>query len=417
MLTDKTYSEIYQDLFIAYLETRKTKYHSKAHISFMTNLEDNLHYLSSSLLHRTYVPDPALRFTCDVPVKREIFTSSFAHRVVCRLVYDYLVPVFDPTFIYDSYSCRVGKGTLVGIERLEHNLRSCTANFQKPCYILKCDLSGYFMSIDKRILSIELFNGLARRIDAKDISGRTFRETLDMELLEYLLDVIVWRNPLDGCKVVGTWEDFADLPNNKSLVYSPPGVGLAIGDITSQFFSNLYLNVLDQFVKRELKCRWYGRYVDDFYICHPDREYLVYLRALVKNYLEDRLHLTLNMNKTYITSADRGVNFLGAYVTPFRRYACNRTVRAFHQKICILESLCEKNPSIDTFYYVRSVLNSYLGYFSHFKAFNIVEQTMRKSSLGRYFDYTPDYHKAEFKSRELTEEELLDTLYSRKRNF
>ena len=122
----KSQSELLGDLFRAYFDTRKHKRNTNSQLKFEFNFEHNLVELCNQIVTRTYRPNPAICFITEVPVKREIFASPFAHRIVCRLLYNYIAPMFEARMIFDSYSCREGKGVLVGIERLEHHLRSCT---------------------------------------------------------------------------------------------------------------------------------------------------------------------------------------------------------------------------------------------------------------------------------------------------
>ena len=142
----KSQSELLGDLFRAYFDTRKHKRNTNSQLKFEFNFEHNLVELCNQIVTRTYRPNPAICFITEVPVKREIFASPFAHRIVCRLLYNYIAPMFEARMIFDSYSCREGKGVLVGIERLEHHLRSCTHNYTRKAHVLKLDLRGYFRS-------------------------------------------------------------------------------------------------------------------------------------------------------------------------------------------------------------------------------------------------------------------------------
>lgn len=391
----KTWDELYTDLQCAYEDTRKSKVNSNAHIEFEVDLELNLHNICSDIMQRRYDPEPAKRFLCKDPVEREIFCSAFSHRVVCRLLYNYLAPVLEPTFIYDSYSCQKNKGTQFGRERFAHHLRSCSQNYIYPVHVLHGDLSGYFMSIVREILLGIVLGRIRKRLDDKDIFGNPFRESLDMELVEYLCTLIILRDPLKGCLIIGTEEDFENIPPQKLMQNAPPGVGLAIGDITSQLFSNVYLDEFDRFVKRELKCKHYGRYVDDFYIICLDKNYLVYVRIRIEVFLRERLHLTLHPTKTRIERAEMGVLFLGCMVLPFREYVSTRTVKRFHVKINMLERKCLQSETLmaDDLLQMRSVINSYLGHFMHFKAHNILEDTFEGSPLLQYFTIDKDYRK------------------------
>lgn len=404
---EKSKSELLGDLFRAYFDTRKHKRNTRSQLSFEFDFEHNLVELCHQIASRTYRPAPAICFITEEPVKREIFASPFAHRVVCRLLYNYIAPMFEARMIHDSYSCRVGKGVMVGIERLEYHLRSCTHNHTRPAYVLKLDLRGYFMSIDKRILHGILLRGIDSNWNKRSPDGRRWRERLDRELVEYLIRVILFRNPVGNCVVLGQASDWDGLPASKSLFNAPENVGLAIGDITSQLFSNIFLDQLDQFTKRVLRCRHYGRYVDDFYIVHNDRSYLEAQIGRVQQFLETRLRLTLHPDKIVLQPYHYGVAFLGAYLKPHRRYATKMAVLRFRRKMRQLEAECRRGPlSFARLQQVRAILNSYCGHFTHFKAFRMLHAQFSRSPLRKYFYFTADYRKAVIKQKYLQQRRI-----------
>ena len=153
-----------------------------------------------------------------------------------------------------------------------------------------------------------------------------------MELIDFLLRQIIFRNPQRDCRIRGSAEDWEGLPPTKSLFNSPEGVGLPIGDLTSQLFSNIYLGELDGYVKRVLRCKHYGRYVDDFFIVHPSKRYLKELIPWIREFLKEELELELHPDKIELQHYSRGVAFLGAYVRPYRRYPSKRTAGFFGKR-------------------------------------------------------------------------------------
>ena len=338
------------------------------------------------------------------PVKREIFASPFAHRVVCRLLYNYIAPMFEARMIHDSYSCRVGKGVFVGIRRFEHHLRSCTRNYSQAAYVLKLDLRGYFMSIDRWVLHGVLMRELDANWRKVSGNGRRWCDRLDRGLIDYLIRVILFRNPVSDCIVLGQQSGWDGLPPSKSLFHAPENVGLPIGDITSQLFSNILLDQMDRFVKRNLRCRHYGRYVDDFYVVHASRRYLKSLTACLQWFLQSELHLTLHPDKIVLQPYHYGVAFLGAYVKPYRRYATKSSVERFRRKIRVLEAECRRGElTYVRLLGIRSVLNSYCGYFCHFKAYGMLRTQFGKSPLRKFFDFTDGYGKSVLKKKFIPE--------------
>ncbi|MBR3303644.1 MAG: RNA-directed DNA polymerase, partial [Bacteroidales bacterium] len=158
------------DLFDAYFDARYTKRNSRSQLGFELCYESNLFVLAEQLQNRSYTLSPGKCFITDIPVKREIYASLFKDRVVHHLLFNYLAPLFEKQFIYDSYSCRVGKGTLFGVKRFDHHLRSVTENYTKQAYILQLDIRGYFMSINRAKL-YEIIQRRLGRCSKKDLEG------------------------------------------------------------------------------------------------------------------------------------------------------------------------------------------------------------------------------------------------------
>jgi retron-type reverse transcriptase len=336
------------DLFKAYYDARRNKRNTPSALRFETRYESNLLKLYQEIRDRSYELQPSICFIVNEPVKREVFAADFRDRVVHHLIYNYIWPVFDRQFIYDSYSCRPGKGTLFGIRRLEHFIRSCSQNYRMDCYILKMDIRGYFMSMDRALLFEMVMTGL--------VNSR-FVENLDLDLLQYLIRKTIFNDPTDGCIIRGHRSDWEGLPPTKSLFTALAGKGLPIGNLTSQLFSNIYLNELDQFVKRELKIKYYGRYVDDFFLIHPDREYLKNCIIWIREMLSDKLRLELHPKKMYLQHYAKGVKFLGVLIMPWRTYPDRRVVNRL--KAVLLEYFDATN-SRDLFRYQCRVM-SYIG--------------------------------------------------------
>ncbi|MGL5919144.1 MAG: reverse transcriptase/maturase family protein, partial [Bacteroidales bacterium] len=307
-----------EDLFTAYYCARKNKRNTNEQIRFELNLEDNLVRLYHELINKTYQVGPCNVFMINDPVKREIFAAGFADRVIHHLYFNYVNPIFEPTFIDDSYSCRKGKGTMYGIKRLDHHIRSCSENFTKECYVLKLDISGYFMAVDRNRLLKMVLDTLSKRFEGarKKIEDAGFSP--DYELIVYLSKVLILHNPVDNCVInCADWNsERKGLPPDKSLFLSSPNCGLPIGNLTSQLFSNIYLNEFDHFVKRSLKIKHYGRYVDDFFLVHSSKEVLKDLIPRINEYLKCNLKLTLHPKKIYLQRAEHGIPYLGAVIKP-----------------------------------------------------------------------------------------------------
>ena len=349
------------DLFKAYYDARRNKRNSLSQLRFEMDLETNLVQLYHELRDRRYRPSPSVCFVVQDSVKREVFASQFRDRVVHHLYYNYVSPFFERQFIYDSYSCRIGKGTLLGIERLEHHIRSVTRNYTRNAYVLKMDIKGYFMSMNRAKLCDTLHHMLDKVQMPVQTSG----------IVSYLTDIIAMKDALQGARVRGNPSDWDDLPPTKCLKCSPKGVGMPIGDLTSQLFSNVFLNSLDRFVTMELGLKHYGRYVDDFYIVSTDKHILEHAKPKIAEHLAS-MGLLLHPKKVKILPANNPVVFLGAVVRPYYRSCFRRTMRKYslfkYHYLRIVRRGGEVNPETMDVSRCLSSMNSYRGYLGHFCA-------------------------------------------------
>ena len=324
---------LYRLLYEAYKEARVNGRNSYAQMRFERNLSSNLWKLCHELLNRTYRPSRCVIFIVDSPVKREVIAPAFRDQVVDHLLHGYLSPIFEREFIYDSYSCRKGKGTDFGVDRLAKALRSATENYSRPAWVLQGDLSGYFMSIDHNLLYDEIISTLKKKGHDKDVF---------YPLAVYLTRVIIYTDPTVGCILKGSPFDWVGLPKSKSYFFCAPGTGLPIGKLTSQLFSNIMLNPFDNWVKRDLKARWYGRYVDDFWIIARERMLLLFFVGLICNFLQERLNLRLHPHKIRLTRADLKIGFLGVKVGPRGWYMTERSEELMADRLA-MDIVREKN--------------------------------------------------------------------------
>ncbi|MBO4645908.1 MAG: RNA-directed DNA polymerase [Bacteroidales bacterium] len=351
------------DLFRAYYDARRNKRNTPSQLRFEMDLETNLINLYHELRDRRYKPAPSVCFIVQESVKREVFASNFRDRVVHHLYYNYVAPLFERQFVYDSYSCRKGKGTLLGIERLQHHIRAVSHNYTRDAYVLKMDIKGYFMSINREVLRMMVHEMTERVHLPEDQKG----------MVDYLTDIITMKNPLNGARFKGDPEEWHDLPPSKCLSCSPSGVGLPIGDLTSQLYSNIFLNQLDWFVTMNLGFKHYGRYVDDFYIVDTDRDRLEAAVSEISGLLAS-LHLSLHPKKTKIIPVTESIRFLGAVVYPYYRHGSSRTTQKFLQCCRAFDQvneLAEEGVLPCDWLDVENCqasMNSYLGYLRHFKA-------------------------------------------------
>jgi len=371
-------SNLAQDLFQAYFDARKNKRNTHDQLAFEVDCEHNLFELLKELKERTYEISKSICFIVFSPVQREIFAGNFRDRIVHHLVFNYINPFFERIFIHDSYSCRMGKGTLCGIKRIDHFIRSCSRNYTKDCYILKLDIKGYFMAIDQNILYAKI---------EKTLLKFSAEINFDFEFIQWLLKKIIFHNPIKNCYVKGKESDWDGLPESKSLFCAEAQKGLPIGNLTSQLFGNIYLNDLDHFIKQKLHCRYYGRYVDDFVIVYERKEYLASIIPLIRKYLSKNLQLELHPLKIYLQHYSKGVSFLGSVIKPHRIYVRNRTKGNFYQKIQKWnDAFKAKNYKFSPGEWRQflAMVNSYLGTLKHFRTYKL-RKKMLLSDLSAYF--------------------------------
>lgn len=301
-----------------YYEARRNKRNTASQSLFESNLFMKLAALTAAIFNFTYNVSRSIAFIIFNTVMREVFAAQFVDRIVHHLLYDWLSPIFEPLFIEDSYSCRKGKGTDYGVRRLQHHIRSVSRNGTRPCWILKLDLSGYFMSIVRQ----KLYDIIVDTVLRKGLDRRP-----EWPIIRFLLRKVIFNDPTKGCRVKGKKSEWKGLPRNKSLFWALIGCGLPIGNLTSQLFSNIYLNVFDQYVKKVLKVKHYGRYVDDFYIVAGSKEELLALIEPIRMFLLDELGLTLHPRKIVLKRSEEGITFLGKTIVNGRVRPCRRTVR------------------------------------------------------------------------------------------
>lgn len=359
-----TREQLYSDLYIAYYQAIRHKAYKPYVQLYDLDLERNLRELVEELYNRRYRPGSSTCFIVRHPKQREVFAADFRDRIVHHYIFLKTHVLFEHTFIADSYSCIQGRGTHYGIERLRHHIESCSQNYTLPCYVLKMDIKGYFMHIDRELLA-DITCRTLRKMASRpsDTLGKRWCEVLDINFLCYLCREVIRHDPTTDCIIHGTERDWIGLPDSKSMFKVETGFGMPIGNLTSQLFSNVFLGELDQYMKRVLHCKHYGRYVDDFYVVSTDRRLLHHVAHEADTYLRDTLHLSTNKGKTQICDVRYGVEFLGAFIKPYRTYISNQSMRRIRQQ---LPHLRNKRPEE-----VFNTVNSFLGILSHYDSYHM----------------------------------------------
>ncbi|MCX6770658.1 MAG: reverse transcriptase/maturase family protein [Candidatus Micrarchaeota archaeon] len=274
----------YDNLYDAFLNASAGKTKKQYVIDFEKSLDNNLYALQWELFTRTYKPHPLTTFTIRDPKTRKISASHFRDRVIHHAICNVIAPIFESRFIFDTFANRKGKGTLAALERFDHFMHKVTGNGKiiqrererEPLpnsivgFALKADIRHYFENVDQGIL----ISILRRRINDENL----------MWLIRTILE------------------------NHKTEI---PGKGMPLGNLTSQFFANVYLSELDYFVKHKLRVKYYLRYVDDFIILHRSKEQLENWETQIDAFLRESLKIELHPDKTKIISLGTGVQLLG----------------------------------------------------------------------------------------------------------
>ncbi|PKM30394.1 MAG: reverse transcriptase [Gammaproteobacteria bacterium HGW-Gammaproteobacteria-11] len=326
---------LFQELVQAYLDCRRSKRSSRSALAFELNLEHNLMQLHTELQTGTYQPGRSICFVVTQPKPREVWAADFRDRIVHHLLYNQVGPTIERRFIADSCACIKERGTLYAAKRLDAKVRSITHNWSQPAHYLKCDLANFFVSINKTVLEQQL---------AKHIT-QPYWQALALQIL--------WHDPRQNYELRTTPKLLAKVPQHKRLAEQPAHLGLPIGNLSSQFFANVYLNALDQFIKHQLQAKYYIRYVDDFVLLHQSPQQLNQWRHQIEQFLATHLQAQLNPSKTILQPVDRGIDFVGQVIKPWHRVTRRRTLKTALRKVT-----STPQPQL------RETANSYFGLLS-----------------------------------------------------
>jgi retron-type reverse transcriptase len=292
----------WDNLLLAYRKAAKGKRGLSPAAAFEYHLEDNLIALQKELTSRTYRPGPYASFYIHEPKRRLISAAPFRDRVVHHALCNVIEPLFERSFIAGSYANRVGKGTHRALDRCQQFARHYP-------YALQCDVRQFFPSIDHAIL--------------REILGRKIADARTLWLVECIL--------VSGVGVLSEEYDMAWFPGDDLLAAGRPR-GLPIGNLTSQFWANCYLNPFDHFVKREMRCPAYLRYVDDFLLFGDDKGQLWQWKSTILKRLA-RLRLTIHEQRAQVWPTGEGIPFLGFVVRPNQRRLKRRNGVAYARRL------------------------------------------------------------------------------------
>jgi len=349
-------SEVFtiENIYRAYLGCRKRKKNTINALKFEIDREKNIVALLKELKSKRYQISRHICFIVKEPTPREIFAADFRDRVVHHLLYSEIKDLFEKDFIDNSFANRIDKGTHKGVEILKEYLKEVEPN----SYYLKLDIKSFFCSINKDIL----FKIISKKIIESNKSVGWKKDVL------WLTQKIIYHDPTKNYFFKGDERLKILIPKEKSLFYSN-GKGLPIGNLTSQFFANAYLDQLDKYIY-SLGHKYYVRYVDDFIILGGKE--MVTEIPIIRQFLKEKLDLQLSEKKIKFQQIERGIDFLGYYIKPDYILVRRKIVSRFKDKMYRLE-----NPKTKD---LLSIVNSYFGHFIHASSFRL-----RKTIYERYF--------------------------------
>jgi len=291
----KTFNNLYPKLYslsnliLAWKKARKHKTKKDYVIEFERNLKENILNLRKELEQQTYQPELLKTFILRDPKTRKISKSAFRDRIVHHALFHIIEPIFDKIFIYDSCANRVGKGNLFALKRFDRFKRKVSKNNTRNCFVLKADIRHYFQEVNHKVLLSILRKKI---IDEK----------------------VIWLIK----KIITNHYDKKGMP---------------LGNLTSQFFANAYLNELDYFIKHNLGAKYYIRYVDDFVLLHNSKEQLETWKIEIDNFLEEELKLGLHPDKSKVIPLSRGIDFVGFRNFYYYKFLRKRNIKKILVKI------------------------------------------------------------------------------------
>jgi hypothetical protein len=346
-------------IYSAYMECRRTKRNTINQLAFEANLLENLWSLHDELNAGSYKIGKSICFLTSSPKLREVFAADFRDRVVHHILVKTLEPFYEKRMIDDVYNNRKNKGIHKAMKKAQSYM-----NATPQGYYLQLDINGFFYTLDKNILFMKIFN---------DINTKEPLMPYKKEIL-WLSNKIIYHNPTKNYCFKGDKNKLELLPPHKTLFKLPKDKGLPIGNLTSQFFANVYMNDFDNYVKRVLKVKHYMRYVDDFVLFDASKQRLEECYEKIKDYLRHHLSLELRAD-TKLKKHTEGLDFLGYIIRPQYALVRRRVVHNFkYKKAKYLEAYEAQKGQMSLAEIKRflSVRASFVSHAKHANSYNLL---------------------------------------------
>ncbi len=329
----------FENILLATKNAQKSKRFRPNILEFNFNLENEIINIQKELVSQTYEPAEYTVFKIIDPKPRQISAAPYRDRVVHHALCNIIAPIFERSYIHDSYANRIGFGTHKALKRFTEFTRSSR-------YILQCDISKYFPTIDHEILK------------------QIIRKKIKCPNTLWLIDTIIDRSNLQ--------EPFLHyFPSDDPFLPLTRRKGLPLGNLTSQFFANIYLNEFDRFVKETLKIKQYLRYVDDFALFGDDKNTLENAHQEIQKYLTD-LRLVLHPKKTQLFPTKLGTNFVGFRILPSEIRVLSKNIRRGRKRIrCICKDVSKGKYDLN---YLLNSLQAWRGHLQHGNTWHLQQQ-------------------------------------------
>jgi len=362
-----------EELYEAYEDCIKNKKSSNDYLEYELRYQKrDLIKLLDEINNKTYKVWNSYSFIAYKPKIREIFAAGFRDRIVHHLLVLNLEEYFENRFVYNVFSCRKWKWALLWVKTLFKDLQKINIfnknselnlklQSKEKLYYLQLDLKWFFMNIDKNIL----YNLLNQHLKLKNFKN--------YKLLRYISKEIIFNNPVKWVEKRWKLSLYKLVPSSKSLFWRPKNKGLPIWNLTSQFFANIYLNELDNYIKRDLQTKYYYRYVDDFLLLWTKEELTIKL-SKIELFLKDKLKLRLSENKTRFFPANYDIDFIWyvirdtKIILPRKRNINSFKDVLYHEKI----------NNKDTFNHTFASINSYLWILKQAKTYKLRQKYLSK---------------------------------------
>lgn len=350
----------FQNIYSAYMECRKNKRNTHNALAFELDLVQNLWQLHHELNSGSYKIGRSICFLTTSPKLREVFAADFRDRVVHHVLVRELEKLYEHRFIHDVYNNRKNRGIHHAAKRAQSFMHASQGG-----WYLQLDIRGFFYSLDKNILFKQIFSDLQR-----------YLRSPEKEQILYLANKIIYHDPTKNYIFKGDATRLALLPPHKTLFKIPKHKGLPIGNLTSQFFANIYMNRFDHYVKRVLKVKHYIRYVDDLVLFDSSKERLQKAYSEIQNYLLRHLGLELRAD-TKLKKHTQGLDFLGYIIRPTHLLVRKRVVNNYKYKKAKYLSAYEAQKgkmSLEEIKKFLSVQASFASHSKHANSYNLIQK-------------------------------------------